>query len=96
MLETLLLLLALVAGVFLGALFFGGLWWTVRRGVASHQPAIWFVGSLFLRTAIAMFGFYFVMQGDWRRLVACVCGFIIARICVVRLTSSPSMQGGTA
>ncbi len=94
--ETLLLLLALVAGVFLGTLFFGGLWWTVRRGVASHQPAIWFVGSLLLRTAIAIFGFYFVMQGDWRRLVSCLSGFLIARICVVRLTNRSVMQGGAA
>jgi F1F0 ATPase subunit 2 len=94
--ETLLLLLALLGGMFLGTLFFGGLWWTVRRGVASHQPAIWFVGSLLLRTAIALFGFYAVMQGDWRRLVACLCGFVIARICVVRFTSSNLMLGGAA
>ena len=94
--ETSTLVLAAIAGFLLGTIFFGGLWWTVQRGVASKQPAVWFFGSLMLRTAIALAGFYFVMQGDWRRLVACVCGFIIARICVVRLTSSPSMQGGTA
>ena len=28
--ETLALVLALVTGVLLGAMFFGGLWWTVR------------------------------------------------------------------
>ena len=39
-------LLALVsawmAGCFLGAIFYGGLWWTVRRGVTSARPALWF------------------------------------------------------
>ncbi len=30
---------ALVTGVLLGAMFFGGLWWTVRKGVSSARPA---------------------------------------------------------
>ena len=38
--EVLLLALALSAGVLLGAVFFGGLWWTVRKGVSSEQPAL--------------------------------------------------------
>ena len=84
--EVLVLLLALVAGIFLGALFFGGLWWTVRRGLTSHQPALWFLGSMLVRAAIAVSGFYYFMQGDWRRLLACLGGFLLARICVVRLT----------
>ena len=40
--ESLTLALAWVAGVLLGAIFFGGLWWTVRKGVSSQQPALWF------------------------------------------------------
>jgi F1F0 ATPase subunit 2 len=49
-----------VAGVLLGAIFFGGLWWTVRKGVSSKRPALCFFGSLLLRTSIALAGFYFV------------------------------------
>jgi F1F0 ATPase subunit 2 len=86
--ETLLLVLALVGGIGIGTIFFGGLWWTVQRGVASKQPAVWFFASLMLRTAIALASFYFVMHGDWRRLVASLSGFILARLCVVRLTST--------
>ena len=40
------LVLILLAGALLGSVFFGGLWWTVRRGVLSTQPALWFFGSL--------------------------------------------------
>ena len=47
--EVLTLALALLAGVALGAVFFGGLWWTVRKGVSSKHPALWFLGSLLLR-----------------------------------------------
>jgi len=84
--ETLTPVLALVAGVLLGAMFFGGLWWTVCKGVSSQRPAIWFFGSLLLRMSIALSGFYFVSGGHWDRLLACLLGFVIARFIVTRLT----------
>ena len=83
--ETLALVLALVTGVLLGAMFFGGLWWTVRKGVSSKQPAFWFFGSLLLRTSIALAGFYFIARGHWERLLVCLLGFVIARLIVTRL-----------
>src|SRR5665811_1672873 len=62
------LVLPLLAGVLLGTIFFGGLWWTIRRGVSSKQPAALFFFSLLLRTGITLAGFYFVARGDWRRM----------------------------
>ena len=72
--------LALAAGVarrrgLLGVIFFGGLWWTVQKGVASEAPAFWFLGSLLLRTSLILAGFYLVSLGHWSRLVACLLGF---------------------
>ena len=84
-----LLALALVAGLVLGAIFFGGLWWTVRKGVFYKSPALWFLGSMVLRMSVVLTGFYFVGRGDWQRLVACLFGFIIARFIVMRLTRTP-------
>ena len=84
--EPVSLLLALAAGVLLGAMFFGGLWWTTRRGVSSKLPALWFVGSLVLRMTAALTGFYFVSNGQWDRLLTCLLGFVIARFVVMRLT----------
>ncbi len=89
MIEAPVLVLALLAGGVLGAIFFGGLWWTVRLGISSKWTAVLFLGSLLLRTAIALAGFYFVSQGDWRRVLACLVGFLIARFCVVLLTRAP-------
>jgi len=80
---------ALVAGLVLGTVFFGGLWWTVRKGVSSKHPALWFLGSMLVRMSIVLLGFYFVGRGDWQRLVACLIGFIIARFIVMRLTRTP-------
>jgi F1F0 ATPase subunit 2 len=87
--ELLILFLALMAGVLLGAMFFGGLWWTVQKGISSKQPAIWFSGSLLLRMSIVLAGFYFVSGGHWERLLMCLLGFVIARFIVTRLTGPP-------
>ncbi len=77
---------AWLSGGLLGALFFGGLWWTVKRGVSSQQPALWFLGSLLLRTGIALTGFYFIARQDWQRWLLCLLGFVLARAVVMRLT----------
>jgi F1F0 ATPase subunit 2 len=87
--NLLFLALALMAGLLLGAIFFGGLWWTVRKGISSKSPALWFLGSILLRMSIVLGGFYFIGRGDWLRLVVCLLGFIIARIIVMRLTRTP-------
>ena len=93
--NVLFLVLALVAGLVLGAIFFGGLWWTVRKGISSRSPALWFLGSMLLRMSIVLAGFYFVGRGDWERLVVCLFGFIIARIIVMRLTRTPIEHGNS-
>ena len=81
--------LAALAGLLLGALFFGGLWWTVRKGVSAKSPALLFLGSMLLRTGLAVAGFYVVADGDWRRLMACLLGFASARFILVRFAGSP-------
>jgi F1F0 ATPase subunit 2 len=86
MTEALSLVLATVAGVLLGVIFFGGLWWTVRKGASSQQPALWFLCSLLLRTSTALVGFYLVGGGHWERLLVCLLGFVMARHIVTRLT----------
>ena len=78
--EPLSLASALVAGVLLGAMFLGGLWWTVRQGLSSKRVARWFLGSLLLRMGIALGGFYLVSGGHWEQLLLCLLGFVMARL----------------
>jgi F1F0 ATPase subunit 2 len=85
------LALAWVAGVLLGAIFFGGLWWTVRKGVSSERPALWFFGSLLVRMSVALAGLYFVSGGHGERLLSCLLGFFSASLLVTRSTR-PSGQ----
>ena len=94
--ETLTLVLALVTGVLLGVMFFGGLWWTVRKGVSSERPALWFLGSLLLRTIITLTGFYFVARGDWQSLLVCLLGFVIARPIVTQRLDNDRAKPGAS
>lgn len=87
--ETSGLLLALVVGGLLGAMYFGGLWWTVHRGLSARRPAIWFLGSLLLRTGTTLAGFYWVGQDSWVRLLSCLLGFVAARVIVTWFTRAP-------
>lgn len=80
------LLVPLLVGVALGAVFFGGLWWTVQRAVLARWVALWFFASLLLRTAIVLAGFYLACGDDWQRWLAGLLGFVIARVVVTWLT----------
>jgi F1F0 ATPase subunit 2 len=84
--DSLSLAAALIAGVLLGAIFFGGLWWTVRQGVSSTRVVLWFVGSMLLRMSIVLLGFYCILGGSWQGLLAGLLGFTVARLLVTRFT----------
>ena len=81
---------AFLAGIPIGAFFFGGLWWTVKKGVTSRKPVLWFFGSLMIRIGVTIAGFYVMANGHWERAVACLAGFLIARSIVMRITKPTS------
>ena len=82
----------LLAGGLIGAVFFGGLWLTVHKGLTSGHPALWFFGSTLLRTGFALAGFYFISQGDWRKILLGLLGFFIARVVITRLTMTSEKE----
>ncbi len=84
--ETVSLLLAFLAGIALGILFFGGLWLTVRKGLSSKRPTLLFMGSLFVRVGLVLLGFYYVGSNNWQSILVCLAGFLIARMVITRMT----------
>ena len=90
--ETLTGALTCAAGGVLGAFFFGGLWWTVRKGLSARQPAFLFLGSSLLRTGVVLVGFYFASAQQWQRLLLCLFGFVAARFAVTWLTRLPEAR----
>lgn len=91
--EVLPLVLALATGLVLGAIFFGGLWWTVQKGMTSDWSALWFCGSWLLRTVLVVTGFLLIARGHWERLLVCLVGFVVARMIVMRQVRAAAKQG---
>jgi len=81
------LALDFMAGSALGAVFYGGLWWTVRR-VSGRALGPWLLGSFLLRTLVVLVGFFAVARGPWQGIAACLGGFVVARVAVTRFTRS--------
>ena len=86
--ESMYRILALMAGMVLGTVFFGGLWLTIRKAATAQNPAVLFLGSFLFRTAITLTGFYYISPGGWQRLLAALFGFIMARLIILRLTKT--------
>lgn len=79
------LCIVVLAGLALGLFYFGGLWLTVRRITCSKRPALLMFGSFVIRMLVTLCGFYFVMDGRWERLLACLSGFLATRIVLTRI-----------
>ena len=89
--DILALVLAAVGGVFLGTLYFGGLWWTLRTSLGSTRIGSRLLVSLLLRSGLCLSGFYIIGNGYPERFLACLLGFFIARIVVIKLTNRLSL-----
>ncbi|MEO8772478.1 MAG: ATP synthase subunit I [Ferruginibacter sp.] len=82
------MVLPFIVGLLLGVIFFGGLWFTVKKLAVSKLPALLVLGSFFFRVSIVLTGFYFIGLGDWKKLIVCLVGFIVARFAVIYYTKS--------
>jgi len=86
------LLPVFAGGLGLGAFYFLGLWWTVRRLPDVRMPALWTFVSFLVRSATALAGFYVLMQGRWEYLLICVAGFTLMRLALVRRLKPAPLQ----
>ncbi len=84
MFEPIRLLLPFMTGTALGALYFTGLWFTVRNLPDSGRPMALVFWSFMARASIAVTGFYAVMNGRWEQLAAALLGFLLMREILVR------------
>ena len=73
-----------LAGLSIGAFYFIGLWWTVRRLPGVGNPALWTFGSFVVRSAVCVSTFYLAMNGRWENLLMCLAGFTVMRLWLVR------------
>jgi len=78
------LLISFIVGAAIGVIYFAGLWETVRKLPDAEKPVRRVALSYALRMALALSGFYFVMQGEWERLAAAMVGFLLMRELLLR------------
>lgn len=77
--DVISLTFVLAAGFLFGGIFYLGLWFTTEKGMKSARPALWFLGSMLLRTGIVIGGLLVVCGDDWQRWLICLIGFSLAR-----------------
>ena len=89
--NTLGALMGVAAGSALGLLFYGGLWWTIRRLSTARSPAALALASFWIRAAgVAGAATWFVRRG-WIACAGLLAGFALGRIVVSGL-----VRGGRA
>lgn len=86
-------LLPVVGGAVLGLIFYGGLWWTVRRAATFQRPGLSMLAIMLLRMGITLGGFYLVAGGELQRMLLCLFGFVLARVAVTWCTRLPPTPG---
>jgi F1F0 ATPase subunit 2 len=82
--DWLFMILSIAAGFVLGWFYFWTLWLTLQRIPNAQQPGLLMFGSYLVRTFVLLGSFYFIMDGQWPRLLAMLIGFIIARMMMIR------------
>lgn len=83
--EFVILAASCLAGMVLGGIYFGGLWWTVRRVPQSGRPGRLLLASWMIRMTVLCGGLFLVMQNDWKRLASAFLGVLIVRGIAVRV-----------
>lgn len=83
------ILLGLLAGVALGAVYFGGLWLTVKK-VVDDGKAAKLVASFLARAAVVLVGFFLVLQMGLAALGAALVGFVGVRVLATRKLTATS------
>lgn len=79
-----------VIGGLSALLYFGGLWWTVRRLADLRHPAAAYLGSLMLRVVCLLCVIWLaISNSESLALAAFFAGFLLVRVFVVRHLAGP-------
>lgn len=78
----------LLAGVFIGAVHFGGLWWTTQQLTVSQRPGALFLTSLLIRMSLLVGMLFAMTRIGAATVLASVFGTLIARFCLIRIINA--------
>lgn len=90
--DTIFLVLQLTAGIGISILYYGTLWLTIQVLPLVRHPKILMLGSFAGRMIIILSASYLIimcMDGHWERLMACMLGFLLTRLFLIRYCFNP-------
>ena len=73
-----------VLGLFLAVVYFGGLWWTLRRLATTRRPGMLLTASTILRLAVVIAVLALLVTDDWRDFFIALAGFLTGRVLLGR------------
>jgi len=82
--EPLHLVTAFTIGLAFAALYLATLWVVVRRLPGAKHPGLLLLSSAVLRIVLLLAGWYWIADGSWEILLACLLGFLILRFAATR------------
>ncbi len=92
--QAWIILISLVAGLAMGAVFFGGLLLTTRRLARASHPAALVLVSFAVRAVVVGAGFAVLVRYGWLGPAAAMLGFLIVRLVLTRIALA-QQQGAT-
>lgn len=82
----------LAAGAALGCLYFGGLWWSVRRIKKIEHKKLFLFFSWLLRSVVLCGGLFLLARYDSRMLLGGAAGLLAARFLIVRIVKQKTLK----
>lgn len=92
------MIVAFIVGVFVGSLFFGGLYLTVKKLTSLKYPALFMMLSLIVRLVILAGGIYLIMDGGIKNVLSAIAGIILVRFVMIaklgKALPNETVEGG--
>jgi F1F0 ATPase subunit 2 len=76
--------LAVIGGVLLGLLYFGGLWMTLQYITRTNRPKTLLGMSLIIRVCLVMVGFWIIVRKDPMLFMVTFAAFLMTRVILTR------------
>lgn len=87
------MIISFLVGILLGIIFFGGLYWSVRKLTTVKYPGLLMAVSVIGRMVILLAGIYLVAGSDFRRMIAVLLGVVAVKFFMIfKVQREPVLQ----
>ena len=87
--DWIFLLISIGSGIILSLIYFGGLWFTIKRMVQQNWPAWTVFASFVARISLVLLVFYALVIQHWLYLIIALSAFVIVRQILIKRIGKP-------